>query len=322
LFHLLGQLYRKRQLWDAAEGELKDARKLLADNDEFISCKSCKLTLEISVDEQYGDPFWNLFEKDFQKRSTCNLSNALGMYQSAMEKLNDTCSEFSAGSTNDKLNTSCILCSKDCIAETKRGACDHGKEPIAAEDRVLPTCAPCLLFSHAPINQYDALVGLKSERGNLKNAESAPPLDINVKRAFRTSRLAKEQNVAARAKTRTTRSSKRTAHVKSEKGLAELNSKNDISWSNVLSTDALVCGTSCSLYGVDGNRDDMCSMFGCWNCLFVNSLNFECIKNILQFRKDCIRRRHLVSLLLKTGTVFGHILLCAISICVILQTHN
>ncbi|XP_047080035.1 separase-like [Lolium rigidum] len=301
----LGQLYRKRQLWDAAEGELKDARKLLADNDEFISCKSCKLTLEISVDEQYGDLFWNLFEKDFQKRSTCNLSNALGMYQSAMKKLNDTCSEFSAGSTNDKLNTSCILCSKDCIAETKRGACDHGKEPIAAKDRVLPTCAPCFLFSHAPINQYDELVGLKSERGNLKNAESAPPLDINVKRAFRTSRLAKEQNVAARAQTRTTRSSKRTAHVKSEKGLAELNSKNDISWSNVLSTDALVCGTSCSLYGVDGNRDDMCSMFGCWNCLFVNSLNFECIKNILQFRKDCIRRRHLVSLLLKTARALG-----------------
>jgi separase len=267
---------------------------------------------------QAGDLFWNLFEKDLQKQSTDNLSSALGMYQSAVEKLNNS---GSAGSC-DKLNTSCILCSKDCIAETKRGACDHGKEPIAAEDRVLPTCAPCFLFSHAPINQYDELVGLKSERGNLKNAESAPPLDINVKRAFRTSRLAKEQNVAARAKTRTTRSSKRTAHVKSEKGLAELNSKNDISWSNVLSTDALVCGTSCSLYGVDGNRDDMCSMFGCWNCLFVNSLNFECIKNILQFRKDCIRRRHLVSLLLKTGTVFGHILLCAISICVILQTHN
>jgi separase len=148
-------------------------------------------------------------------------------------------------------------------------------------------------------------MALKSEE-NLKSAEIAPPLDVKVKRASRTSlRLAKEQNVSAHAKTRTTRSSKRTAHVKSEKDLAELNSKSDISWSNELSTDGLVCGKlDRALDGVDRNRDDTCNMFGCWSCLFVNSLNFECIENILQFREDCIRRRHLVSLLLKTGTIF------------------
>ena len=305
LSHVLGQLYHKRQLWDAAEGELKHARDLLAENDEFISCKTCKLTLQISVDVQAGDLFWNLFEKDLQKQSTGNLSSALGMYQSAMEKLNNSGLDFSAGSC-DKLNTSCMLCSKDSIAETKRGACNHGKEPLAAKDGALPPCTPCLLFSQVPIDQYDELVGLKSERENLKIAESAPPLDVKVKRASGTSlRLAKEQNVAAHAKTRTTRSSKRTAHVKSEKDTAELNSKNDISWSNELSTDGLVCGKqNCSLDGVDRNRDDICNMFGCWSCLFVNSLNFECTENILQFREDCIRRRHLVSLLLKTGTIF------------------
>ncbi|KAM0841060.1 hypothetical protein ACQ4PT_059254 [Festuca glaucescens] len=233
---VLGKLYHKRQLWDAAEGELKHAKDLLAGNDEFISCKTCKLTLQISVDVQAGDLFWNLFEKDSQKQSTDNLSSALGMYQSAVEKLNNS---GSAGSC-DKLNTSCMLCSKDSIAETKRGACDHGKEPLAAKDGVLPTCTPCLLFSQVPVDQYDELVALKSERENLKSAEIAPPLDVKVRRASRTSlRLAKEQNVAAHAKTRTTLSSKRTAHVKSEKDLAELNSKNDIYWSNELSTGGL-----------------------------------------------------------------------------------
>ncbi|KAK1697147.1 hypothetical protein QYE76_013844 [Lolium multiflorum] len=299
---VLGKLYHKRQLWDAAEGELKHAKDLLAENDEFISCKTCKLTLQISVDVQAGDLFWNLFEQDLQKQSTDNLSSALGMYQSAVEKLNNS---GSAGSC-DKLNASCMLCSKDSIAETKRGACIHGKEPLAAKDGVLPTCTPCLLFSQVP-DQYDELVALKSERENLKSAEIAPPLDVKVKRASRTSlRLAKEQNVTAHAKTRTTRSSKRTAHVKSEKDLAELNSKNDIYWSNELSTGGLVCGKlNRSLDGVECNRDGICNMFGCWSCLFVNSLNFECIANILQFREDCIRRRHLVSLLLKTARTLG-----------------
>ncbi|XP_047043753.1 separase-like [Lolium rigidum] len=299
---VLGKLYHKRQLWDAAEGELKHAKDLLAENDEFISCKTCKLTLQISVDVQAGDLFWNLFEKDLQKQSTDNLSSALGMYQSAVEKLNNS---GSAGSC-DKLNTSCMLCIKDSIAETKRGACDHGKEPLAAKDGVLPTCTPCLLFSQVPVDQYDVPMALKSEE-NLKSAEIAPPLDVKVKRASRTSlRLAKEQNVSAHAKTRTTRSSKRTAHVKSEKDLAELNSKNEIYWNNELSTGGLVCGKlNRSLHGVDRNRDGICNMFGCWSCLFVNSLNFECIANILQFREDCIRRRHLVSLLLKTARTLG-----------------
>ncbi|XP_037451889.1 separase-like isoform X2 [Triticum dicoccoides] len=301
----LGQLYCKRQLWDAAEGELKHARDLLKENCEFISCETCRLTQEISVDVQAGDLFWNQFDKDLQKHSTCNLSRALGMYRSAMEKLNDTSLEFSAGSCC-KLNTSCILGNKDCIAETKRGACNRGKKPLAAKDGVLPPCTPCLLFSQAPIDQYNELVGLKSERKNLKNAESAPPLDVNVKTSKTSSRLAKEQNAAAHSKTRTTRSSKRTAHVKSEKDLAELNSENDISGSDKLSTDALVCGKlSCSLDGVYCSRDDICNMFGCWNCLFVDSLNSESIENILQFRKDCIRRRHLVSLLLKTARALG-----------------
>jgi separase len=125
------------------------------------------LTLQISVDVQAGDLFWNLFEKDLQKQSTGNLSSALGMYQSAVEKLSNSGLDFSAGSC-DKLYTSCVLCSKDSIAETKRGACNHGKEPLAAKDGVLPTCTPCLLFSQI---QYDKLVGLKSERENLNSAE-------------------------------------------------------------------------------------------------------------------------------------------------------
>jgi separase len=137
------------------------------------------------------------------------------------------------------------------------------QELLAAKDGMLPPCTPCLLLSQAP-GQYNELVGLKSEMKNLKNAESVPPLDVKVKRTSRTSsRLAKEQNVAAHAKTRTTRSSKRTAHVEGEKDLAELNNKNDISWSNESSTDALVFGKlNCSLDSVDLSKDGICNLFG------------------------------------------------------------
>lgn len=297
----LGQLYRKRQQWDAAESELKCARDLLAENDTFISCKLCKLTLDISVDVQAGDLFWSLFEKDSQKQSPSNLSNALGMYQFAMEKLNSTGLEFPVGSY-DKLETSCITCSKGCVAETKCEVCNHGKESLAAKDGVLLPCTVCIVLRQASSDHCNELAALKSQRQNLKNAGD-PPLDVKVKRTSRnSSHLAKEQDVEAHAKTRT-RASKRTAHVKGEKALTELNCKNGISWSDELSIDALVHGnTNCSRDDIDCNRNDICNMFGCWNCLFYNSLNSGCIQNILQFRWEYIRRRHLVSLLLKTGS--------------------
>ncbi|XP_062221862.1 separase [Phragmites australis] len=302
---LLGQLYRKRELWDEAESELKHARDLLAENDAFISCKLCRLTLEVSVDMQVGDLFWSLFEKDFQKQSTGNLSSALGMYQSAMEKFNSTELEFLA-EPYDSFKTGCVVCNKDCIAETKCEACKHGKEPLVAEDDVLPPCIFCVLLRQASIDHCNEPAVLNSQRKNSRNAEAGPPLDAKVKRTTRNpSRLAKEKNVESHAKTRT-RSSRRIAQAKGEKVLTELSCKNGISWSHELSADALVSEkTSCSLDGINCSKDNICNMFGCWDCLLVKSLNSGCIQNILQFRWNCVRRRYLVSLLLKIARALG-----------------
>ena len=284
----LGQIYRKRQQWDTAEGELKYARDLLAQNATFISCKLCKLTLDISLDVQAGDLFWSLYEKDFQKQSAGNLSNALGMYQSALDKLNGTKLESPVDSY-DKLKTTCIICSKD------------GKEPLAANDGVLPSCTVCANFSQASgdhSNEFTALKFLKH-----KDSECCPPLDVKVKRTTRnSSRLAKEQNVEAHVKTRT-RSSKRTAHMKGEKASTELHCKNGLSCSDNLSTDTLVRGkANCILDGVAQSIDYTCSILGFWNCLFVNTLNSGSIQNILQFRWDCVWHHNHVSILLKIGT--------------------
>ncbi|TVU28695.1 hypothetical protein EJB05_20225, partial [Eragrostis curvula] len=288
---LLGQLYRKRHLWDDAERELKYARDIV-ENEAAMSCKPCKLTLEISVDMQVGDLFWSLFEKDFQKQSAANMSSALGMYQSALEKLNSSRLEFLAGSCNSHKTVS-QLCCNDCVALTEHEVSNLGKEPLALKGRVLPSCHICVLLRQSSIGQCNEPTVPKGRTKNSRNAEAGPTFDVKAKRA--STRLAKEQNMEINTRTRTR--SKRIANVTADNGI----SRNDD-----LPADVLTRGKANYLpNGVDCSKDDICSMFGCWNCLLVKSLNSGCIQNILQFRWDCVRRRYLVSLLLKTARVSG-----------------
>ncbi|PVH67030.1 hypothetical protein PAHAL_1G413900 [Panicum hallii] len=285
---LLGQLYSKRQLWDEADSELKNAQDLLLEHDAIVSCKLCKLTLEVSVDMKVGDLFWSRFENDFQKLSTVNLPMALGMYRSALEKLNSTDMEFLTGSF-DSLKTACHVCSRDCIISTEHGVC-NGKEPVVSKDGMLLPCTVCVLLRQASVDHCNKPTTSKARMKITRNAEAGPPLDVKTKRTSRnSSRLAKEQNAETNAKTRT-RSSKRTVHVKGDG----------------LPSDALVCGESeCFPGGIDLRKDGLCNMFGCWKCLLVKSLNSGCIQNILQFRWDCVRRRYRVSLLLKIARALG-----------------
>jgi len=57
---------------------------------------------------------------------TADLSNALGMYQSAIDKLNSTDLEYCNGSF-DRHKTGYLVCSKDCIP-SKYEACNLGEE--------------------------------------------------------------------------------------------------------------------------------------------------------------------------------------------------
>jgi separase len=239
---------------------------------------------------QVGDLSWNLFEKKFQKQSTADLSNALRMYRCAIEKLNSTDLEYFNGS-NDNHKTGCLVCSKDCRIPIKHEAYTCRKEPTTSKDESFSPCSVCM--------------AIQIRRKRSGNAEAGPPLDAKAKRPSRnSSRLANEQNVETVAKIRT-RSSKRNAHMKSEKVSTELNSKNNISWGDELAADILVCGEGeCFPDRIGRSKDDLCNMFGCWNCLLVKTLNSECIQNILQLRLDCVRRRYHVSALLKKGTFF------------------
>ncbi|WVZ73465.1 hypothetical protein U9M48_021768, partial [Paspalum notatum var. saurae] len=293
---LLGQLYRKRQLWEEAEDELKYSRNLLMENDTIISCKLCKLTLGISIDIQVGDYFWSLFEKDFQKQSRTNLSSAIDIYQSAIKKLKSTELGFLTGSI-DSSKSGCPVCSKECIIPTKHGSSNHGKEPLTSKDGLLPPCSVCVLLRQASVDQCNEPKVKRVQRNNSRNAEAGPPLDVKAKRTSRnSSRLAKEQNLETPAEGRT-RSSKRNAHT---------HSKSSISWSDELVTDASICCKAvCFPDGIVGRKDGLCNMFGCWNCLLVDSINSGCIHNNLQLKLDYVHRHYLLSLLLKTARALG-----------------
>ncbi|XP_077213689.1 separase isoform X2 [Tasmannia lanceolata] len=84
----LGRIYCKKQLWDLAENELDNAKKILAGSDTIISCKRCKLTLEVNIDLQKGDLARTRFDITKGDQSLKNSSFAVDLYRSALEKLN------------------------------------------------------------------------------------------------------------------------------------------------------------------------------------------------------------------------------------------
>jgi separase len=256
------------------------------------------LILDISIDLQVGDMFWSLFKIDFQKESKTNLSSALGTYQTAMKKLSSSGLEFVAGSY-DSLKSGSRFCCRDCVAQTKHEIINLGEESIASKDGMLPSCHVSALLREESIDHCTEHMVVKGRRKNSRNAEAGLVLDAKAKRA--STRLAKEHNLETNPKTRTR--AKRITHVKADKASTELNRDNDFSGSHELSADALICGQENYFPdGFDCRKDDICSMFGCWNCLYVKSLSSGHIQNILQFRCDWVHRRYLVSLLLKIGT--------------------
>ncbi|KAF8730257.1 hypothetical protein HU200_017239 [Digitaria exilis] len=293
---LLGQLCSRRQLWDEAKSELKNARDLLVEHDAIISCKLCKLTLDISVDMKDGDLFWSIFENDFQKQSTANLSSALDIYRSAMEKLKSADMEFLTGSF-ESLKTSC---GRDCAVPSDNKVCNSGKEPLPFKDDMIPSCSVCVLLRQASVDHCSDPTILKDRRKNSRIAEAGPSLNVAKRISRNSSCSAKEQN----AKTRT-RSSKRTAHVKGGKGTINLTCKSGISCSDELPDALFFCESECLPGGIDHSKDDLCNIFGCWKCLLTKSFNSGCIQNILQFKWDRVRRRYLMSLLLKIARAMG-----------------
>ncbi|KAK9167645.1 hypothetical protein Scep_002836 [Stephania cephalantha] len=84
----LGEIYCKKLLWELAESELKSAQKILVDCSTSFSCRRCKLTLEVALDQRIGD----LTRRHAFANSKVFLVNSFfhseDLYKAALEKLN------------------------------------------------------------------------------------------------------------------------------------------------------------------------------------------------------------------------------------------
>lgn len=74
-------------LWELAEKELKAASQILEENREMISCFKCRMFLEASIYQQYGDLYRNRFCGSTRGPIEM-LSRAGDMYRSALHRLN------------------------------------------------------------------------------------------------------------------------------------------------------------------------------------------------------------------------------------------
>ncbi|KAK9095991.1 hypothetical protein Sjap_021488 [Stephania japonica] len=84
----LGEIYCKKLLWELAESELKSAQKILGDCSIVFSCRHCKLTLEVALDQRVGDLTRRHTFANSKVFSVNSFSHSVDLYKAAMEKLN------------------------------------------------------------------------------------------------------------------------------------------------------------------------------------------------------------------------------------------
>ncbi|XP_072953682.1 separase isoform X1 [Typha angustifolia] len=310
---LLGELYCKKQSWDIAENELKCARKLLEENDMIISCKHCKLTLEVTIDMQIGDLSRNLFEKGFQTESTNSLSQALGMYRSALKKLNHADFDCSLSIYN-KPEVNMHLVDEEHRVAAKHEGINGGRRSYLVKEVRSTICNNCVAidkfssFSHARHlqSEYDQKSCFSAEGGGLLE-------NVQVRRKTRNASkiILKEKSLEVEAKTTRTRSTNRLSRKKCENIETKVDHKYENPTSDEFCADSLslrklkaTCKTSsidiirCNIKGISAKE-------GCWSCLLIKVLNDGSMQDITFLRWECYRRRLLLILLLKIAKSLG-----------------
>ncbi|KAI3841547.1 hypothetical protein MKX03_023861 [Papaver bracteatum] len=83
----LGEIYGKKQNWDLAERELNQAKQILADSNTCITCKRCRLALEVTVYQRIGDLTKNRMDVITRVSSINSLHSTLDLYKSALKRL-------------------------------------------------------------------------------------------------------------------------------------------------------------------------------------------------------------------------------------------
>ncbi|CAL9041755.1 unnamed protein product [Musa banksii] len=300
---LLGQLYRRKHQWDLAENELKSAKKLLVEYDNIISCTRCKMVFEVTIDMQVGDLYRSLFDKGTQIKSTGSLSDALGLYRSALEKLElaemvsciDICQKPEANGG--------ILQNDDSIKEASNRIQQTIKLCSSTKEENSSVCSICRsLNSHKSVFHTRQVPKESDEISLLKTVNRKSQVKNISKKSLRCS----TKNLNHQSKARRNGSSNQDSNVMNATSVGY--SKFNGSANHELCTEAFSCGellkehNGAAVADCGDKEEWKCSKMECWRCLIHQVMETGFMQNIIHLHWECHRRRLVLMLLLKIGT--------------------
>ena len=276
----LGKLYCKMQLWDLAQRELHSARQHLQAGSTNISCKKCKLLLEVTIDQSLAELSRSIIESSIGRKSVERSSDAESLYKSALDKLNlfyrenfVIChKESSAGS---------IVLEKGVVIDVQ-----HGCSSASA---------------HAEENHRDIKKpNRKRVRGDSLGIARRETRDAPIP-------LSKDTDSMHRYNLRSTRSKCQTSQHQSisseiQVGCKHLSGRGENDCSRTSSqSDLLLEIKSCRL---DSNVGDVCvcNKKRCWYCLPMEVIKHGLLGDLLNLKWEFAGRRLSLKLLSGLGT--------------------
>ncbi|KAF8411822.1 hypothetical protein HHK36_004381 [Tetracentron sinense] len=284
----LGKLYRKKQLWELAENELKSAKQFLVDSSTTISCKRCKLSFAVAIDQQIGDLTRSRIDSTAGVPYVKSLSFALNLYRSALEKLNHSEWENSL-SISEETNTESMISSKTLVKEdaTNTNSC----------------CA----------TNTDT-----GELFSLKVEDEGAQVNMEAKKSRKYKKASKhfphEQILTAEHNPRITRSRYRSSHNNGvqvqrevEPALSKYSSGNRVfAHPDTLSQKELLLETGRSSTTELGSElACFCNDTNCWRCLLMKVMETGSMKDFIYMKWEFHRRRLSLRLLIGIGKCTG-----------------
>ncbi|KAH9685962.1 Separase [Citrus sinensis] len=285
---ILGKLYRKKQLWDQAEKELKNAKQILVEKSINLSCLKCRLILEVTVDQQLGDLSRSYSGCDDRGNTLIErLSNAEKLYKSALDKLN--LSEWkNLISLPEEARSESILPKKPSIQNVEHGAGNT--------------------FVHSTLHQPDTV---ELTARNQLSAKVGGTKCRKTKNALKS--LVNDQNLDLDPNSRITRSKCRSSQnqsvnncVEERSGVSKHAKNNNLSdLPDILSQGKSVLEAK-SFVDTGYQAACICNKMKCWQCLPGEVIESGLLDNLLRVKWEFTRRRLSLRVLAGIGKCFGN----------------
>lgn len=277
-------MYRKKQLWDQAEKELKNAKQILVEKSINLSCLKCRLILEVTVDQQLGDLSRSYSGCDDRGNTLIErLSNAEKLYKSALDKLN--LSEWKNSiSLPEEARSESILPKKPSIQNVEHGAGNTFVHSLHQPDTVELTAR----------NQLSAKVGgtkCRKTKNALKSLVNDQNLDLDPNSRITRSKYRSSQNQSV------------NNCVEERSGVSKHAKNNNLSdLPDILSQGRSVLEAK-SFVDTGYQAACICNKMKCWQCLPGEVIESGLLDNLLRVKWEFTRRRLSLRVLAGIGMI-------------------